>query len=78
MKKSKDNNIRFLLGTITNAPEYKIIIDYPDSNGVQHKVNEYDEPLPYNMEKPTEVLIINVIREETKNTLIKLFNDLSK
>ena len=72
MKRSKNDNIRFLLGTITGAPAYKLLIDYPDSNGVRHKVNEYNEPLPYDMEKPEGVLFLDVASEECKNSLISL------
>ena len=72
MKRTKDNNIRFLLGAITNSPAYSVIIDYPDSSGIRRKVNEYDEPLPYDMTKPEGVLLLDVASEECKNSLISL------
>ena len=70
IRRTKNDNIRFLLGVMTNTPGYSMIIDYPDSSGVRHKVNEYDEPLPYDMEKPKGVLCLNITSEELKNSLI--------
>ena len=76
--KSRNDIIRFLIGTATNAPKYKFVIDYPDEKGVRHKVNEHGEPLPYDTEKPKGGLLIEVVDEETATTLIGLRNDLSK
>ena len=70
--KSKNENIRFLLGTAANAPKYEFVIDYPDADGVMRKANEYGDPLPYETEKPKGGLLIEVVDEETKDLLVEL------
>jgi len=73
----KERNIRFLLGTAGNTPTYKTIILYPDANGGKCKVNEYNEPLPFEALTPKGCLLVDVCTEEGKDALISIFKMLN-
>jgi len=70
--KSKDANIKFLLGTATNKPTYKFIIDYPDSSGVRRKVTDDGMPLPYNIAIPAGMLQVKAESQQLKDEIVNL------
>ena len=50
----------------------RLLIIYPDANGVVRKVNEYGHPVDDNAKKDAETLVFNVLGKSCKDAIIRV------